>query len=123
MFRGDLSEISAKTATLVMRDVKLTHNMSTAHHPQNDGTTEKTIDIVESVVLQYVCDSANDWEHFLAGIDFAHNTSICKATRISPFRFTHGWIQSAHAYQRSCFQNNLFGFFDPINVCYSEAGR
>ena len=74
-----------------MTDLKITHNMSTAYHPQTDGTTEKMNDVIESAMRHYVCDSANDWDQYLVGIEFALNNSICEATRISPFRFNYGF--------------------------------
>jgi hypothetical protein len=75
----------------VTNDLKIHHHMSTAFHPQTDGTTEKMNDVVESALRHYTNESGSDWDQFLAGVEFALNNSICEATRISPFRFNYGY--------------------------------
>ncbi|KAJ9515258.1 hypothetical protein QJQ45_002388 [Haematococcus lacustris] len=50
--------------------------MSTAFHPQTDGQTERVNKVMEDMLRHYVGAEFNDWDQFLAPIEFAINNSF-----------------------------------------------
>ena len=52
-------------------DTKL--NFSTAYHPQIDGHTERTNQILEDMLRMYVMNQPMKWEDYLHLVDFAYN--------------------------------------------------
>ena len=53
----------------------ITRLMSTPHHPQTDGQSEKTNQTVEVALRHYVDDRQSDWVSHLLMVEFAINTS------------------------------------------------
>lgn len=64
--------------------------MSTAHHPQTDGQTERANHTVEEMLRAYVSPLHNDWDEFLIPAEFAYNNSIQASTGFTPFFLTNG---------------------------------
>ena len=46
-------------------------NFSTAYHPQTDGQTERTNQILEDMLQMYVMDRPSKWEEYLHLAEFA----------------------------------------------------
>src|SRR6266702_3002793 len=84
--------------------VKLT--MSTAHHPQTDGETER----VNQELEQYFCIFCNfeqdNWTKLVPFMEFAHNARQHSATGKSPFAIWYGFqpdlIQSHSSTEGGC---------------------
>ena len=69
------------------RDVKLTStfwkelfarldtnlNFNTSYHPQMDGKTEQTKQIVEDMLRMYVITKPTKWEEYLHLVEFSYN--------------------------------------------------
>eukprot|EP00983_Pelagomonas_calceolata_P063475 1147747-Pelagomonas_calceolata.AAC.1 len=51
-------------------------NMSTSHHPQTDGQTERANRTVEDMLRAYVAPFQTDWDEHLVAAEFAHNNSV-----------------------------------------------
>ena len=49
--------------------------MSTVFHPQTDGQSEKTIQVLEDMLQQCVLDHKGSWEEHLPLVEFAYNNS------------------------------------------------
>jgi hypothetical protein len=49
--------------------------MSTAFHPQTVGQTEWVNRILEDMLRHYVNPMQDDWDEFLAVVEFAYNSS------------------------------------------------
>jgi hypothetical protein len=64
--------------------------MSTAHHPQTDGQTERQNRVLEEALRAYVTPMHNDWDEHLAALEFAHNSSIATSTGKTPFELNYG---------------------------------
>jgi hypothetical protein len=64
--------------------------MSTSHHPQTDGQTEKANRTLEEMARHYVNYAQNNWDELLPGIEHAYNSSVHAATGESPFVLTYG---------------------------------
>ncbi|KAJ9523973.1 hypothetical protein QJQ45_022376 [Haematococcus lacustris] len=65
--------------------------MSTAFHPQTDGQTERVNKVMEDMLRHYVGAEFNDWDQFLAPIEFAINNSFHTSIRTTPFRLNSGF--------------------------------
>jgi len=48
---------------------------STAYHPQSDGQSERTIQILEDMLRACALDYAGSWDHNLPLVEFAYNNS------------------------------------------------
>ena len=48
-------------------------NFSTSYHPQTDGQTERTNQIVEEMLHIYVRTKPNKWEDYIHLVEFAYN--------------------------------------------------
>ena len=49
--------------------------MSTAFHPQIDGQSERTIQVLEDMLGACVLDHKGSWEEHLPLVEFAYNNS------------------------------------------------
>jgi hypothetical protein len=45
-------------------------NFSTAYHPETDGKTERTNQILEDMLRMYVMDQQNSWEELFPLVEF-----------------------------------------------------
>jgi hypothetical protein len=66
-------------------------NMSTAHHPQTDGQTERTHRTVEQIMRAYVHPHHDDWATWLPFVEFAYNNSLHKSIKQTPFYANYGY--------------------------------
>ena len=65
------------------------HKLSTAYHPQTDGQTERTNQVLEQYLRCYLNYEQNDWVRLLPMAQFAYNNSATP-TGISPFYANYG---------------------------------
>ncbi len=60
--------------------------LSTAHHHQTDGQTEKLNDIVEQYLRCFTNSTHSDWYSFLPLAEFAYNNTFQDSIKMSPFQ-------------------------------------
>ena len=65
-------------------DIRL--SLSTAYHPQTNGLTERTNEVVETALRHYVSPDHTDWDKKLPFIEFALNDMYRETTGTTPFR-------------------------------------
>ena len=65
-------------------------NMSTAHHPQTDGQTERANQTLEDILRAYVSPYHDDWDDHLTTAEFAYNDSVNATTGYTPFYLNYG---------------------------------
>lgn len=65
-------------------------NISTAHHPQTDGQTERANRTIEDMLRAYVSPLHNNWDEYLIPAEFAYNNSLQASTGFTPFYLTNG---------------------------------
>src|ERR1700676_446252 len=65
--------------------------MSTSHHPQTDGQTERANRVLEDVLRHYVSKNQNDWETHLTAAEIAVNSSIQASTNFTPYYLNCGY--------------------------------
>lgn len=68
-----------------------TLNLSTSHHPQTDGQTERTHRTIEQILRAYCHPLHDDWSTWLPLAEFAYNNSVHSSTGSSPFYANYGY--------------------------------
>ena len=64
--------------------------MSTAFHPQTDGQSERTIQVLEDMLRACVLDYKGSWEEHLPLVEFAYNNSYQASTQMAPYEALYG---------------------------------
>ena len=64
--------------------------MSTAFHPQTDGQSEKTIQVLEHMLRACVLDHKRSWEEHLPLVEFAYNNSYQASIQMAPYEALYG---------------------------------
>ena len=64
--------------------------MSTAYHPQSDGLTERNNRSLEEALRAYVNYHQDNWDHWLALLEYAYNNSVNSTTGYTPFFLNYG---------------------------------
>lgn len=65
-------------------------NFSTTYHPQSDGQSERTIQILEDMLRACVLDSGGSWEKYLPLVEFSYNNSYQSTIGMAPFEALYG---------------------------------
>ena len=64
--------------------------MSTTFHPQTDGQSERTIQILEDMLRAFVLDHKGSWEEHLPLVEFFYNNSYQASTQMAPYEAPNG---------------------------------
>ena len=64
--------------------------MSTAFHPQTDGQSERTIQVLEDMLRACVLDYKGSWEEHLPLVEFAYNNSYQASIQMAPYEALYG---------------------------------
>ena len=65
-------------------------NFSTAFHPQTDGQSERTIQILEDMLRACVLDFKGTWNRYLPLIEFSYNNSYQAMIGMAPYEALYG---------------------------------
>ena len=65
-------------------------SMSTAFHPQTDGQSKLTIQILEDMLRACVLDLKGSWEEHLPLVEFAYNNSYQASIQMAPYEALYG---------------------------------
>jgi hypothetical protein len=65
-------------------------NMSTAEHPQTDGSSERFIGTIAGMVRARALTDPRDWDVWIGALEFAYNDSVHPATGFTPFQLSVG---------------------------------
>jgi hypothetical protein len=60
-----------------------------SYHPQMDGHTERTNQIIEDMLRMYVRTKPNKWEDYLHLVEFAYNNGYQTSAKLSPFEILY----------------------------------
>jgi hypothetical protein len=66
--------------------------MSTSHHPQTEGQTEKANRTLEKMIRHYITYQQNNWNDLLPALEHAYNNSVHATTGLAPFMMMFGQI-------------------------------
>ena len=64
--------------------------MSTAYHPQTDGQSERTIQILEDMLRACALDFPRSWSEQLFLVEFAYNNRYHSSIKMAPFEALYG---------------------------------
>ena len=64
--------------------------ISTAFHPQTDGQSERTIQVLEDMLRACVLDHQGSWEEHLPLVEFAYNNSYQASIQMAPYEALYG---------------------------------
>lgn len=76
-------------------------DLSTAFHPQTDGQSERTIQILEDMLRACVLNFGGSWDAYLPLAEFTYNNSFQSSIQIAPYEALYG---------RRC--HSLIGWFE-----------
>nr|GEY22349.1 putative reverse transcriptase domain-containing protein [Tanacetum cinerariifolium] len=65
-------------------------NMSTTYHPETDGKSERTIQILKDMLRACVMDFSGSWDTHLPLVEFSYNNSYHKSIKCAPFEALYG---------------------------------
>src|SRR4051794_11773580 len=63
--------------------------MSTAYHPQSNGMTEQMKCTLETVIRAQVNATQDDWDEYLAMVEYAINDTVSDSTGYIPFQLMY----------------------------------
>ncbi|GJS84701.1 putative reverse transcriptase domain-containing protein [Tanacetum coccineum] len=65
-------------------------DMSTAYHPETDGQSERTIQMLEDMLRSCVLDFGKGWDKHLPLVEFSYNNSYHTSIKTAPFEALYG---------------------------------
>ena len=66
--------------------------MSTAYHPQTDGSSERAVQAMSQVLRSVINDCQTNWVEQLPLVEFAMNSADSESTGFAPFEANYGWM-------------------------------
>jgi hypothetical protein len=82
--------ITAKFWKELARLMGTQSSLSSAHHPQSDGQSEREIQTVITALRAYVNAMGNDWDAYLPALELALNSKPQASTGAAPFTLVYG---------------------------------
>ena len=64
--------------------------MSTTFHPETDGQSDRTIQVLEDMLRACVLDLKGSWEKHLPLVEFAYNNSYQASKQMAPYEALYG---------------------------------
>ena len=64
--------------------------MSTTFHPQTDGQSERTIQVLEDMLRACILDYKGSWEEHLPLVEFTYNNSYQVSRQMAPYEALYG---------------------------------
>ena len=65
-------------------------NLSTFYHPQTDGHSERTIQMLEDMLRACVIDFSGSWDTHLPLVEFSYNNSYHTSIQCGPYKALYG---------------------------------
>ncbi|KAH0641849.1 hypothetical protein KY290_033468 [Solanum tuberosum] len=86
-------------------------HLSTTFHPQTDGQSERTIQVLEDMLRACVMDFRGQWDQFLPLAEFAYNNNYHSSIQMAPFETLYGrrcrspvgWFESTEPRPRGTY--------------------
>src|SRR5712691_7021469 len=80
----------------VCSQLKIQQNISSAYHPQTDGSSERTNQTVETALRIFCNFQANDWARWLPIVQYQINSHENSTTKSVPYEVWMGYTPRAH---------------------------
>jgi hypothetical protein len=88
-------------------DTKL--NFSSAYHPQTDGQTERTNQILEDMLIACALKHGGSWDKSLIYAEFSYNNNYQASLKMAPFEALYGRKCRTSLYWSQTGESQLFG--------------
>jgi hypothetical protein len=88
-------------------DTKL--NFSSAYHPQIDGQTERTNQILEDMLRAWALKNSGSWDKSFPYAEFAYNNSYQSSIKMAPFEALYGRKCRTPLLWNQARESQLFG--------------
>jgi hypothetical protein len=88
-------------------DTKL--NFSSAYHPQTDGQTERTTQILEDMLRACALKNSGSWDKSLPYAEFAYNNCYQSSIKMAPFEALYGRKCRTPLFWNQTGESQLFG--------------
>ena len=88
-------------------DTKL--NFSSAYHPQTDGQTERTNQILEDMLRACALQYGTSWDKSLPYAEFSYNNSYQKSLKMAPFEALYGRKCRTPLFWNQTGESQVFG--------------
>ena len=69
------TQFTSKFLKTLHAELGTTLDLSTAFHPQSDGQSERTIQVLEDMLRACVIEFGGHWDNFLTLAEFSYNNS------------------------------------------------
>nr|GEU76481.1 retrotransposon protein, putative, Ty3-gypsy subclass [Tanacetum cinerariifolium] len=79
------SHFTSRFWRLLQEALGMNLDMSTAYHPQTDGQSERTIQMLEDMLSAYVIDFGSSWDRHLLLVEFSYNNSYHASIKAAPY--------------------------------------
>ena len=107
-----------------MKRSNIQQAMSTARHPQTDGQTERANRSIKEMLRSFVNARQDNWDEYLAQLEFAYNNSRQTSTGHTPFYLNHGYHPASNFQLLPAAQSEApaaLDFIKNINTALQEA--
>ena len=84
-------------------------NFSTAYHPQTDGQTERTNQILEDMLRACALQYGTSWDKSLPYAEFSYNNSYQKSLQMAPFEALYGRKCRTPLFWNQAGETQVFG--------------
>lgn len=84
-------QFASKVTQSICKALNIRSALSTAFHPQTDGSTERVNQEFEQYLQAFCNGSMTNWPELLPTAEFAHNSKEHSATKKSPFELLMGY--------------------------------
>jgi hypothetical protein len=84
-------------------------NFSSAYHPQTDGQTERTNQVLEDMLRACALKHGGSWDKILPYAEFSYNNSYQASLKMSPFEALYGRKCRTPLYWDQTGERQLFG--------------
>ncbi|GKA24627.1 putative reverse transcriptase domain-containing protein [Tanacetum coccineum] len=75
---------------LLQKAISTQLDMSTDYHPQTDGQSERTIQMLEDMLRTCVIDFGKGWDRHVPLVEFSYNNSYHTSINVAPFEALYG---------------------------------
>jgi hypothetical protein len=84
-------------------------NFSSAYHPQTDGQTERTNQVLEDMLRACALKDGGNWDKSLPYAEFSYNNSYHASLKMSPFEALYGRMCRTPLYWDHTGERQFFG--------------
>ena len=85
------SKFTGKFWTTLMELLGTKLRMSSSHHPQTDGQTERINSVIEQTLRTFINGRVANWEDALPAVEYTLNNTVSKSTGYTPFYLQYGF--------------------------------